>query len=195
MIRLNRDNRWRRCALLFCTCSVPMLAWANADWPVIRETHGSYIFTDPASAGFSLLIRGKASREPLYKLSCYSGDRDVGEFDYSGLLSCRLISLYSRERINNLLASGAAQTSDWQGRARFMDWHPRCGRETSAKLTAWPQKFAPARYGLIATTFSIRPCHSAATSNRAGAAKWAALHWIFTPKASRSALRFNMSRN
>jgi hypothetical protein len=55
-------------------------------------------------------------------LTCKSGDIDDEEFNFSGLLHCRFVSLYSSDSddVSSLLVEDLPQTADWEGRARFL---------------------------------------------------------------------------
>src|ERR1700721_4681954 len=54
-----------------------------------------------------------------------------------------------------------------------MAWRQAFGRETFPKLTAWPPRCAPAQSGSTASTSSTPLYPSEATSNPAGAERWA----------------------
>ena len=100
-------------------------------WPVIHQDSGSIVFNDPSEADFAKDIEGLDGR-PLYELRCRSGDMDdVGDFNYSGLLQCRLSVVgATRETPKSILFEDRAATSDWDGRGRFMlnDVIGTCGR-------------------------------------------------------------------
>ena len=65
---------------------------------------------------------------------------------------------------------------------RSMGLRRACGPATSASRTRWQSGYAPGPSGSIATTCSTRRCLSAATSNRAGAARWAKRCCTTTPR-------------
>jgi hypothetical protein len=100
-------------------------------WPVIHEESGSITFDKPSEADFIKEIKSLGGR-PLYELRCRSGDLDdVGDFNYSGLLQCRLsVVNATRETPKSLLFEDREATSDWDGRGRFMlnDVIGTCGR-------------------------------------------------------------------
>ncbi|MBB3225414.1 hypothetical protein FHW69_000004 [Luteibacter sp. Sphag1AF] len=103
----------------------------STEWPVIREESGSISFDKPSEADFVKDVRSLDGR-PLYELRCRSGDLDdVGDFNYSGLLQCRLSEINApRETPRSLLFEDREATSDWDGRGRFMlnDVIGTCGR-------------------------------------------------------------------
>ncbi len=109
--------------------SSPVLA--AEPWPQVQVVHEKYSFNDVAKAGFDLPLTGRDHR-PLYLLKCHSGLYEAdSEFDYSGLLDCRLVSLYSKETVSSLLTDTAKQPTDWLNRGRFLTEHLRKGCETN----------------------------------------------------------------
>lgn len=100
-------------------------------WPVIHEESGRMAFDKPAEADFTKAITDLDGR-PLYEFRCRSGDLDdVDNFNYSGLLQCRLsVVNAARETSRSLLFEDHKATSDWDGRGRFMlnDVIGPCGR-------------------------------------------------------------------
>lgn len=115
---------------LFCT-SIGLLvascASAAANWPKVQPFHEMFHFANVDQASAEITLRS-AKGEPLYSLDCHSGSFDSSDFDYSGLLACRLVSLYSKERVSTLLTETVNQTSDWENRGRFLVKHllPGC---------------------------------------------------------------------
>ena len=86
--------------------------------------HETYHFGNVSRAGFDLTLKSAKVDLALYTLSCHSGDfEDASGFNYSGLLACRLASLYSKESVSTLLTATLKQSTDWHNRGRFMDWH------------------------------------------------------------------------
>lgn len=100
---------------------------ASAAWPVIQKFNGIYHFVSVAKAGVDIPIKDKSGK-PVYMLKCHSGlyDKDP-DFDYSGLLDCRLISLYSKEKVSTLFTETQNQQNDWENRGRFLAEHLRSG--------------------------------------------------------------------
>lgn len=88
-------------------------------WPEIKPVSGEVPFSEPAKAIFEIKVTD-IHMKPVYTLSCQSGDLDDKAFNFSGLFHCRLVSHYSREHVSSLLIEDLPQTSDWEGRARFM---------------------------------------------------------------------------
>jgi len=114
---------------------VGVAAWATAltatrqtpGWPKVRSVERIYRSTSVDQAGFDVQIVG-TNYKPLYMLRCHSGSFDGDpDFNYSGLLDCRLTSLYSKETVSTLLAESAMPTRDWENRGRFMVNHLRPG--------------------------------------------------------------------
>jgi len=103
----------------------------STTWPVIRGESGSIAFDRPSEADFTKYIRS-LDGHPLYELRCRSGELDdVDDFNYSGLLQCRLSVVdATRETPRSLLFEDREATSDWDGRGRFMlnDVIGICGR-------------------------------------------------------------------
>lgn len=101
-------------------------------WPQVQPIKEHYNVTDEGNAGFNLLLLGKGdNHRPLYALKCHSGLYEADkDFNYSGLLDCRLVSLYSKEAVSSLLTDTAKQTSDWHDRGRFLSAHLRQGCAT-----------------------------------------------------------------
>lgn len=99
-------------------------------WPQVQNLQKAYNFDDVAGAGFDLPLTDRDGRQ-LYSLRCHSGlyEADSG-FDYSGLLDCRLVSLYSKEVVSTLLTETLKQTTDWTNRGRFLTAHLRTGCAT-----------------------------------------------------------------
>ena len=98
-------------------------------WPQVQGIHASYAFDDVDKAGFDIDFKDRDNEhKPLYVLKCHSGLYDADkDFDYSGLIDCRLVSLYSRETASSLLADKSPQISDWSDRGRFLSAHLRKG--------------------------------------------------------------------
>lgn len=116
------------------SCAV---AASNNHWPKVEGFQESFHFNDVDKAGLSLIIKS-VTNKPLYALTCHSGSfNDDSEFDYSGLIACRLSSLYSKEVVSTLLTETMKQTSDWGNRGRFLVKHllPGC-----AKYPNWGSK-------------------------------------------------------
>lgn len=92
-------------------------------WPAVKSVTRTFDFTDADNAAADLTIEGNDGR-PLYKLECHPGsysDSHETAYDYSGLFDCQLRSLYSAERIDNLLTSSFIQWSEWwANRGRFL---------------------------------------------------------------------------
>ena len=98
------------------------------NWPEVQPFHKTFHFDDVDKAGFDITLKGSGG-EALYSLSCHSGSFDEdSEFNYSGLLACRLASLYSKEKVSTLLTETPNQSSDWENRGRFLVKHilPGC---------------------------------------------------------------------
>ncbi len=108
-------------------------------WPKVEEVHKSYIFSNVANAGFDLELRERnGERRAVYMLKCHSGVYEAdSDFNYSGLIDCRLVSLYSKEAVSSLLSETAKQTSDWHDRGRFLATHLRKG---CAAYPDWGQR-------------------------------------------------------
>jgi hypothetical protein len=104
--------------ILFCSISFGS-SGSCGQWPQIAPLSGQVTFASPAEAVVEVKITSPAMN-PLYLLSCQSGDRDDKDFNYSGLFHCRLISLYSKETVSSLLIEDLPQTADWEGRSRFL---------------------------------------------------------------------------
>lgn len=111
--------------LSLCICLIFLSSEAiqagSIAWPVIHEKSGSLVFNKPAEADFTTDIKDLDGR-PLYVLRCRSGDMDdVGDFNYSGLLQCRLSVINAPQGTpSTLLWEDLKVTSDWDGRGRFM---------------------------------------------------------------------------
>jgi len=101
---------------------------SKSKWPEIKELNVTYPLLTERSIGFDLPITNADGRT-LYELKChradYEGDPD---FDYSGLIDCRFISTYSKNKFNTLFAENKRQDSDWENRGRFLVEHllPGC---------------------------------------------------------------------
>lgn len=93
---------------------------SNSHWPKVKGFQESFHFNDVDKAELGLTIKSMADK-PLYALTCHSGSfNDDSRFDYSGLITCRLHSLYSKEVVSTLLTETMKQTSDWENRGRFL---------------------------------------------------------------------------
>jgi hypothetical protein len=121
--------------LVVVLCSVPFSASGESradvhSWPVVREEAGVVTIETPAEADFTRHIVGRDGRL-LYDLRCRSGDLDdVGGFNYSGLIQCRLSVAHATSGPQTLLFENAHATSDWEGRGRFLlsDILGSCGK-------------------------------------------------------------------
>jgi|SRR5271166_1804399 len=92
-----------------------------ANWPIVKATSATQEFQDVSRAQAEATLQDVDGR-PVYRLACRSGDlNDEEDFNYSGLFHCRLVSLYSTERLPSLLIDDEHATRDWEGRARFLD--------------------------------------------------------------------------
>jgi hypothetical protein len=116
-----------------------VLAWSAQQWPRVEEVHKHFDFADVDSAGFDLELKESGGEQrSLYLLKCHSGQYEGGSgFDYSGLLDCRLVSLYSKETVSSLLTETSQQIADWHDRGRFLASHLRKG---CAAYPEWGQK-------------------------------------------------------
>jgi len=105
------------CSILISVLAVT--ACYAKDWPNINSIEGEIAINDPDTAEFNKLI-SDTSGTPVYELICRTGELDDDiEFNYSGLLHCRLKSLDPDNRIVNLLAEEMHPDRDWLGRGRF----------------------------------------------------------------------------
>jgi hypothetical protein len=96
----------------------PFVCYSQS-WPEIKAVYGEVTFSNPHIAVFQSKITD-IQLNPMYLLSCQSGDLDDTDFNFSGLFHCRLTSLYSKESVSSLLIEDLPQTADWEGRARFL---------------------------------------------------------------------------
>lgn len=121
--------------LIFGALGIIYVAPAPAHdvWPKAKVVSARYEVANatkpqpPGKDGFVLDI-DNASGKPAYTLSCHSGwFNGEPEFSYSGLLDCRLVSLYSTEAVSTLLTDTSHQTSDWHNRGRFLAKHLALG--------------------------------------------------------------------
>lgn len=106
------------------------VAASHGHWPAVKGLQKSFHFNDVDKAALNLTINS-VSGKPLYALTCHSGSyNDDSDFDYSGLIACKLSSLYSKETVSTLLTETMKQTSDWENRGRFLVKHllPGCGQ-------------------------------------------------------------------
>jgi hypothetical protein len=103
--------------------------YALQRWPMVQEMHRTYSFSDVDKAGFDLELKGLDNEhKPLYMLKCHTGLYEAdNDFDYSGLMDCRLVSLYSKETVSSLLTETSKQIADWSDRGRFLSAHLRKG--------------------------------------------------------------------
>lgn len=108
-------------------------ASAYQHWPQIRDTRKAVFIRDANSrdARLDLAIRGKDGN-PLYEIRCHSGNSE--DAAYSGLMQCYLLSLYSKERVENLFNETLKPISDWTNRGRFLSQHLRPG---CAQYSEW----------------------------------------------------------
>lgn len=122
-------------AAALALASVPI--YSGEPWPVVQDSHKVYSFQDIDSAGFDLPLTDSNGHQ-VYLLRCHSGlyEADRG-FDYSGLLECRLVSLYSKETASTLLTETSKQGTDWENRGRFLAAHLRKG---CANYPDWGQR-------------------------------------------------------
>jgi hypothetical protein len=103
-------------------------AHAEEHWPQVNTMHKVYHFNDADTQGFSVTLDGK-HHHALYTLDCYGGDANTNnsEFTYSGLLACRLESLYAVDTVSTLFSETSTQIADWHNRGRFLTEHLRPG--------------------------------------------------------------------
>ena len=100
----------------------------NKQWPEVKGFQKSFHFNDVDNAWLNLVIKSTMGK-PLYVLTCHSGSfNNDSDFNYSGLIACRLSSLYSKETVSTLLTETVKQASDWENRGRFLIKHllPGC---------------------------------------------------------------------
>jgi hypothetical protein len=103
---------------LLASCVVFASIAANAkSWPTTRPATTSIEVTDFRQASASLAIENTRG-ESIYKLVCLSGERTEKDFDYAGLIQCRLIDLGPNPVGPDLLNQPSA-TRDWLSRGKF----------------------------------------------------------------------------
>jgi hypothetical protein len=91
----------------------------SQQWPEVTPISGEMVFLNPETAEFHIVVKDIRSH-PIYVLSCKSGELEDNDFNFSGLFHCRMVSLYSKENVSSLLTENLHQTSDWEGRSRFL---------------------------------------------------------------------------
>lgn len=105
---------------------------AKEEWPLIIPYIEKFHFEKGEPINIDKTIFSKAnSTVPLYQFICHDGNYDDDkEFDYSGLIHCRLKSLDINDKetgeTGNLLVENI-QATDWETRARFLDRHVKAG--------------------------------------------------------------------
>jgi hypothetical protein len=100
----------------------PPFACHAGQWPEISPVAGEKLFTDPDTAEIQIDIPGPQSKA-VYVLTCKSSEFGDNDFYYSGLFQCRLVPTHSRVYVMNLLIDDEDQTTDWEGRSRFLTNH------------------------------------------------------------------------
>lgn len=99
-------------------------------WPPIRQYRKIFVFSDSRDAHIALTVHSMQGKE-LYDLQCHPGDYpDDPFFDYSGFFHCRLRSLYSKDKLDSLLADSFSDTKEWRNRGRFLPGHLLPQRES-----------------------------------------------------------------
>lgn len=91
-------------------------------WHDIKSISGEIAFIDPDTAIFVTDIMNTLN-EPVYTLTCKSGNIEDPNFIFSGLFQCHLKSQYSWYYVSSLLNDDYCQMSDWEGRSRFLLEH------------------------------------------------------------------------
>jgi hypothetical protein len=113
--------------LIIAFTAAPLSA-TTAKWAKVQEISKIYNFDNPITANVELTLREENTDRPLYKLECHSGLYTGADADfYSGLLDCRLTSLYAKDPVSTLFSETIDQTTDWENRGRFLSDHLRPG--------------------------------------------------------------------
>jgi len=93
---------------------------AHNHWPEVKPMVINMHLIDNKSINH-IYIFGP-NEQPLYLLECCvnAWESESAEFNFSGAVDCRLISLYSTEAYSTLLANVKNATADWQSSGRFL---------------------------------------------------------------------------
>lgn len=103
--------------LLVALCLIVSEGVFAKAWPEVRPISKKFEVMDSRHVFFTSLIQDKMG-SAIYKLVCFPGGHTEHDFDYSGLVQCRLIDLAANAKNVDMLNQPNAGR-DWLSRGKF----------------------------------------------------------------------------